>query len=123
MEGLDIIKYDGDGYKAMVYYEGWRVAFLKYAERFDKANIDKMERHMLTDEVFVLLSGEAVLVIGEDQKICKMEKNTIYNVKKAEWHAIYTSKDAWVLIVENADTSLDNSEYMPITLTDEAIDL
>ena len=116
IKDLEIVEYEGDGYKAMVYYEGWRVAFLRYAERFDKKNINKMEKHLLTDEVFVLLSGEAVLIIGEEQNIYPMEKNKIYNVKKAVWHAICVSKDAQVLIVENADTSLENSEYMPINL-------
>lgn len=122
MEGLDVIRYDGDGYKAMVYYEGWRVAFLNYAERFDKEHIDRLERHLLTDEVFVLLSGKAVLIIGEDQQICPMKKNTIYNVKKAVWHAICVSEDARVLIVENADTSVENSEYMSIDLKLDRLD-
>ena len=58
MEGLDIIQYHGEGYKAMLYYDSWRVAFLRYAERFDKEHIQKLERHLLTDEVFVLLKGK-----------------------------------------------------------------
>lgn len=121
MEKLDVIKYDGDGYKAMIYYEGWRVAFLKYAERFDKKHIERMERHLLTDEVFVLLAGQADLVIGEEQQVYHMEKNTIYNVRKAVWHAICVSEDAQVLIVENADTSLNNSEYMQIKLNQDKL--
>lgn len=123
MEGLDIIQYHGEGYKAMLYYDSWRVAFLRYAERFDKEHIQKLERHLLTDEVFVLLNGEAVLIIGEEQQVCRMEKNTIYNVKKAVWHAICVSQDAEVLIVENADTSAENSEYRSIILKKDDIPL
>lgn len=119
MEELEIIQYDGDGYKAMVYFEGWRVAFLRYAEHFDRANVNKLERHLLTDEVFVLLTGEAFLIIGEEKKVCHLEKNKLYNVKKAVWHAVCVSKDAQILIVENADTGRENSEYMEIEPVNE----
>ena len=43
-----------------------------------------------------------------------MEKNKVYNVKHAVWHAITTSEDAHVLVVENDNTSKDNSEYMDV---------
>lgn len=112
---LEIHSYEGDGYKSMVFYEGWRVAFLKHADRFDKDLVDKMERHMLTDEVFVLLEGEGFLIIGEDDRVCPMEKNKLYNVKKAVWHAVCVSDDALVLIVENVDTGLPNTEYRELS--------
>ena len=41
-----------------------------------------------------------------------MEKNKTYNVQKGVWHTIATSRDARGLIVENADTSDDNSEFL-----------
>ena len=110
-EEVEIKSYDGEGYKSMIFYEGWRVAYLRHADRFDKDLVDKMERHMLTDEVFVLLEGEGFLIIGEDDRVCPMEKNKLYNVKKAVWHAVCVSRDALVLIVENADTGLSNTEY------------
>ena len=111
---VEIRSYDGDGYKPMVVFEGWKVAFLRYEERFDPDKADKMERHMLTDEVFVLLEGEAFLLIGEENKVCPMDKGRIYNVKKAVWHTICVSRDALVLIVENADTSAANTEKRPL---------
>lgn len=116
MKELDVIRYEGEGYRPMLDFDNWRVAFLRYAERFDKECIHRMERHLLTDEVFVLLSGEAALVIGEEQKVCLLDKNTIYNVKQKVWHAICVSRDAQLLIVENADTSVENTEYMQIEL-------
>lgn len=112
MNELEIYEYNEEGYKPMVAFESWRVAFLNYAERFDKNGIEKLERHTLTDEVFVLLEGKAVLIIGEDAKEYKMERNKIYNVKKGVWHAIAVTPDAKVLIVENDNTSKDNSEYI-----------
>lgn len=115
MEELEIIQYDGNGYKSMVFFDGWRVAFLNYAEMFDKANVHRMERHLLTDEVFVLLKGKGALIVGEENKVCYLEQNTLYNVKKAVWHAVCVSPDAQLLIVENRNTSKENSEYKEIT--------
>ena len=100
----------------MVDFESWRVAYIRYAERFNRANIHQLERHLLTDEIFVLLEGEATLIMGEEKKEIPMEKGLIYNVRQAAWHGIYVSEDALVLIVENANTGRDNSEYMEIEL-------
>ena len=111
----EVFEYNGVGYDRTMNFGEWRVAFLNYAERFDV--IDKLERHMLTDEVFVLLEGRAVLIIGEDKKIVEMEKNKIYNVKQAVYHAIKVTKDAKVLIVENHNTSLDNTNYLQLDET------
>ena len=108
----EVFEYNGEGYDRTMNFGEWRVAFLNYAERFDK--IDKLERHMLTDEVFVLLEGRAVLIIGEDMKIVEMEKNKIYNIRQAVYHAIKVTKDAKVLIVENHNTTKDNSEYISL---------
>ena len=67
---------------------------------------------METDEVFVLLDGNATLIIGEEKKQYVMEKNKVYNVLAGTWHHIYTDEQAKVLIVENVDTGLANTEYM-----------
>lgn len=112
MDGLEILHYTGDDYKPVVYFGDWRVAYLNFSDRFDPDKIDTLERHMETDEVFVLLEGKATLLIGENAEECPMEKNKCYNVKKGVWHTIATSRDAHVLIVENADTDDDNSEFM-----------
>ena len=114
MEGLEITEYRGEDYKATVYFGAWRVAYLNYSERFDPDKIDTLERHMETDEVFVLLEGKATLLIGEDAEEVPMEKFKCYNVKKAVWHTIATSRDAHVLIVENADTADENIKKLEL---------
>lgn len=108
---VEIYEYNGEGYDKTMNYGEWRVAFLNYAERFDIEKMTKLERHTLTDEVFVLLFGEAQLVL--EQKLVPMEKGKIYNVPKNVWHGISVSKDAKVLIVENHNTSADNTEFKP----------
>ena len=112
MKELEVFTYDGSGYNPTMHFDSWRVAFLNYAERFDR--IEKLERHLLTDEVFVLLSGKAVLLLGEKAQAVNMETGKIYNVKKGAWHAIKVTPDAKILIVENHNTGLENTQYMSI---------
>ncbi len=112
MEGLEIKDFRGEDYKAVISYGAWRVAYLNYSQRFDPDKINILERHMETDEVFLLLEGKATLLIGEDAEEVPMEKFKCYNVLRGVWHTIATSPDAHVFIVENADTSDDNSEFL-----------
>ena len=111
MKDLEIFEYDGVGYNPTMNYGEWRVAIANYCDHFDREKYNYLERHMLTDEVFVLLSGEAVLVTGKEFSETQMEKGRIYNVKKGAWHALLMEKDAKVLIVENHNTARENSEY------------
>jgi mannose-6-phosphate isomerase-like protein (cupin superfamily) len=107
---VEIYEHIGEGYKPLVDYEGWRVAILRYNEWF--TGLKGLERHLETDEVFVLLEGEATLITEEESGICewKMEKNKIYNVLKGVWHHIVVTPDASVLIVENRNTNAENTE-------------
>lgn len=85
---------------------GWKVAYLGYCERFSK--FTELERHLETDEVFVLLRGSATLY-GDDSTE-EMEQGIVYNIPKGEWHHIVVSEDAWVLVVESSTTSPENTE-------------
>ena len=114
MDGLDILEYAGENYSRVVSGAKWTVAALNYAERFDERNIVDLERHILTDESFVLLAGEATLLVGEKAERVKMEPLKVYNVRAGAWHNIFVSPDARVLVVENADTSKDNTEYLDL---------
>ncbi len=114
MEGIEILDAMEEGYQPKIHFESWRVAILRYAGRFDRNNLTRLERHQLTDEVFVLLEGEATLIIGENCEECPMEANKLYNVKKDVWHHIIVSRGARVLIVENDSTGLENTDYLTI---------
>ena len=112
MNGLDVLEYSGDGYSRVVSGAKWTVAALNYADRFDERNIVDLERHNLTDETFVLLSGEATLLVGEEAKRVNMEPLKFYNVRAGVWHNIVVTPGSRVLVAENADTSKDNTDYL-----------
>lgn len=115
MEGLEIFEHNGPAYNRTMHYESWRVAIANYGEFFDRETYPRIERHMLTDEVFVLLKGKASLVIGIEREEVEMECGKLYNVKVGTWHNVLMDKDAKVLIVENHNTGPENTEYIPIT--------
>jgi hypothetical protein len=118
---LDIKEYQGIGYKPLIDYDGWRVAVLRFIDDLLPENIHSMQRHMETDEVFVLLKGQCILFIGDGNDLITeihpqvMEAEKLYNVKKACWHTHTLSKDAIVLIVENRDTGTQNSQELPLS--------
>lgn len=113
MEELLVLDYDGKGYFSHFNYGEWRIAYLNHAPMFTKEGITYLERHNETDEVFILLEGEASLYMGENAEEVVMEKFLSYVVKKSAWHNIVVSEDAKVLIVENKNTGKHNSDYMP----------
>ena len=114
MNGLDIIEYGGKDYKRLVNGAKWTLATLNYAARFDEANFAQLERHNQTDEAFVLLSGEATLLVGAEVARVRMEPLKYYNVRAGVWHHIFVTPGTRVLVAENADTSLANTDYLDI---------
>ena len=107
--------YDGEDFKAVLTTTNWKIGLLRFSERFSKPCV--LERHLKTDEAFVLLNGSADLYIkGEDEKvqIIPMESGIIYNVPKGEWHHIVVSEDALVMVVEDSDTSKENTERVTV---------
>lgn len=122
--GLEISKWIQEGYAPLVFSQGWQVAILNWEPGAEVKAIHRVERHILTDEVFVLLDGSAALVIAEADKLSVVEAipETIYNVTKGTWHTVIGSRDSVWLIVENKDTHLGDTEYRPLE-EDELRDL
>ena len=109
---IDVIEAMHEGYMTKHIYDSWRVGLITPAERFEK--ITYLERHNLTDEIFILLNGRAVL-IGKDNEglhTIELENGKLYCVPKAYWHNIRIYENSVVAVVENADTSKENTDYM-----------
>ena len=112
--GLDILEHVGEGYARVIDGPKWTVAEINHADRFDARRISYLERHNLTDETFVLLAGEATLLIGECVERVPLEPLKCYNVKAGVWHNIIVPPGARVLVVENSDTSKENTDYLEL---------
>ena len=119
---LEIRVHEGPGYLPLVDYNDWRVAVLNFIDNLLPQNLTNMQRHDETDEVFVLLKGRCILFVGDGQdddagtiQAQDMVPLTIYNVKRGTWHNHTLSEDASVLVVENRDTTVENSPFCPLT--------
>jgi hypothetical protein len=118
---LEVSEYSGEGYLPLVDFDTWRVAVLNFIDELLPERLDTMERHDETDEVFVLLKGRCILFLGsEDQAVIKIYAEDLrplkfYNVKKGCWHTHTLSEDASVLIVENLDTTSENSPTIALS--------
>ena len=121
-ELLTVHEYAGRGFLPLVDFESWRVAVLRFDNGLSVQNIKDMQRHNETDEVFVLLEGRCILFIGEGDmtieniQAVNMEPLRLYNVKQSTWHNHTLTEDASVLIIENQDTSPDNSPRISLTV-------
>ena len=68
-----------------------------------------------------MLQGRCILFIGDgDQEpgtihAQDMRAGVIYNVKRGVWHSHTLSPDAMVLVVENRDTTYDNSPFCDLS--------
>lgn len=120
-ELLEIRKHDGQGFLPLVSFEAWRVAVLRYMDELHPDRLDSMERHTATDEVFILTSGKAMLVLGGNQtgidsiRPIAMNTGEVYNVRRNTWHTVILSQDAHIIIVENENTARENSEFAELT--------
>ena len=120
MQGLDIITASHQGFKPLVNFGSWRVAFLNGSQSYEGKVIDSLSRHLETDEVFVLVKGSCLLITagngdnpGEVTKTW-MEPGVVYNVTKGAWHGHIVLPGTMVMIVENRDTGSNNSESRPV---------
>ncbi len=108
-------------YQPVLDFEGWRVAMLRHMPETDYKQLSKMERHLQTNEVFILSEGSAHLIIGENGKspgkmfIFPMRKNVAYNLKKEVWHHVLMSEDAHIILFERTDTTVENTDYYKLT--------
>lgn len=123
---LEIREYTEVGYRPLVDYGEWRVAVLNYIDELLPQNLHAMQRHELTDEVFVLLAGHCILYLGQGDAAVEaiyaqdLEPFKIYNVKRSAWHTHTLSEDARLLIVENCDTANENSPFIPLNAEQQA---
>jgi len=118
---IEIKEYTAPGYAPVIDYESWRVAVLNDCEELNVPNLKTMQRHLLSDEVFVLLKGSCTLFLGgSGDSVGKIRDVTLepckcYNVKAGVWHTHTLTPGSSVLIVENRDTCDSNSPTVKLS--------
>lgn len=111
----------GEGYNPFLIREGWQVAQLNHVSGHGLNDIERIEVHKSTDEVFILFKGNAVLVeavVNGDNTTfhCeKMRKGVTYNIPAGTWHDIAMDLDVEIIIVEKSDTHKNDCEYLKLS--------
>ncbi|MGN0492775.1 MAG: hypothetical protein ACI4F7_03930 [Acutalibacteraceae bacterium] len=108
---MNTYDFDGNDFKCVFETEAWKIGLLRFSDRFSKPCM--FERHLKTPEIFVLLNGSAVLYERKSDGTvisAEMEFGKVYKIETGKWHHITVSEDATVLVVENSDTSKENTE-------------
>lgn len=125
MRQIDVYTYAGKGYNPFLIDKDWQIAQLNYEEGQGLHDLKKIDKHLLTDEAFILKKGIAILISAVLDshdvtfEVVKMEEGVVYNIPKGVWHNIALSTDAEVFIVEKSYTHLSDFEYF--YLSEEAV--
>ena len=110
---IETYEHKSEGYNPFLIREGWQVAQLNYEDTQGMEAITKIDMHMQTDEVFVLLKGTAVLIAASESgdllnfECIHMQPRITYNIPVNTWHNIAMDMEAAVLIVEEPDPVVD----------------
>lgn len=123
---LAIYQSNRPGFQPVLGFPDWRVGFLNSSPDLVPDQITELQRHNESDELFILLSGDCGLILGEGNEtvthlfVQKMEPYKIYDIKQGVWHSHVLSEDARVLIVENENTSPLNSPRIGLSAAQRA---
>ena len=124
---VDIARHDEPGYKPLLYSDGDWLAALMNGTPDSWRVPDEIEQHPGTDELFVLVSGRALMIVaGNDTEPgdihqVEMERNVLYNVKAATWHTTPMSEDGRFLIIEKKGTESNGSNIVQLTDEQKAV--
>ncbi|SHJ08385.1 hypothetical protein [Pseudozobellia thermophila] len=109
-----------EGYHPFIIKKGWQLAKLNYTKEQHISQITQLDVHLKTDEIFVAITGKAVLIAAEiienepKFEIELMKVNQIYNIPKGVWHNIAMEEGSEVFIAEKADTHVSDFEHFPL---------
>ncbi|MFZ4616413.1 MAG: hypothetical protein ACOYM2_09500 [Rectinemataceae bacterium] len=108
--------HDGEGF-AVVYRSGEYVVGIKnWRKANDLAHFTEVERHLQTDESFILLSGSCVILSAVEEvgrlrfSGERMVEGRVYTIPRSLWHTTITQPGVKLALVEAAGTSSSNSE-------------
>lgn len=122
MSGLiSISEYDGEGTGAFIASNQFLVSLLNPLPRLCPEQTISMQKHDETEECFVLLQGRAMLYLADGGdtpsaiEACVLEPGKIFTVPRGIWHSPVMSPDAKILLVEDRNTTDENSPRVPLT--------
>jgi mannose-6-phosphate isomerase-like protein (cupin superfamily) len=114
---VDVLDWQGEGFKPLVKSGDWIVALMNWEQRFDVSGIGDVERHNETDEVFMLSAGPGALFVVTDGEVqlYDMQPGRVYNVTPGTWHSVIGTRETTWIIVESQGTDATNTDHRQLT--------
>lgn len=117
---IAMYEYTQEGMQRVFENEKWMVGIKNWKPANDITGIDCLERHNETDELFVLVAGSCTLIYANETDggirfgAVKMEPQKVYNIPAALWHNTVTQKDTKMILIEDSNTSMENSDILSL---------
>lgn len=118
---IENYEYSGEGMKRVFENEKWCVGIKNWKPANDVTGISNVERHNRTHELFVLLEGSCTLIFAEEKdgklafESVKMERDKVYDIPPTLWHNTITKKDTKMVLIEDSNTSMENSDVRDLS--------
>lgn len=106
-----------EGFDAVFSNPSFKCAFITPSDQYAFGKVRLLKRHNDTDEIFVLLSGSAVLLTKDENasyQTTPLQPETAYNVVKGTWHHLALSENAVVFVTESGSMQKENTDSMNI---------
>ncbi len=109
-------EFTGEGMQRVYENEKWTVGIKNWKPANDITGIDCLERHNKTDELFVLTEGSCTLIYANETEnglefsSVQMEPGKVFNIPATLWHNTITQKDTKMILIEDSNTSMENSD-------------
>lgn len=122
---ITMYEFAQEGMRRVFENDKWMVGIKNWKPANDISGIDCLERHNETDELFVLVAGSCTLIYASETDhgirfgTVRMEPQKVYNIPASLWHNTITQKDTKMILIEDSNTSMENSDIM--TLDEEQI--
>lgn len=113
---------NSEGIKCVYRNDKWLVSIKNWKPDNDIDGIHQLEVHHETDEQFILAAGKAILIVANREnnqftglELIEMEQGKVYNVPKEMWFYSITQKDTKMMYVQDANTSMENSDFVELS--------
>jgi mannose-6-phosphate isomerase-like protein (cupin superfamily) len=116
MMSITDFEFTGEGMQRVYENEKWTVGIKNWKPANDITGIDCLERHNKTDELFVLTEGACTLIYANETEnglefsSVQMEPGKVFNIPATLWHNTITQKDTKMILIEDSNTSMENSD-------------
>lgn len=112
-------KNETEGFCPIIRNANFLCAFITPSKSYSLGKVSEMKRHNDTDEVFVLLEGNATLLTKDNSnekcQVTKLSPGTAYIVKAGTWHYLGLCDNSKLFVTENGSINPQNTDILDVS--------